>query len=226
MTDDIRKASTWTFDRAIDAPPAPAAVPGRASRARADSRMTFFREFLRHPDEIGSVIPSSRFLERRLVEIAGVESARVVVELGPGTGGTSRAILAALRADAHLLAIEINARFASLLRAVPDPRLVVHSGSAADIAEALVQHGLAAPDAILSGIPFSTMPAPLGRRILAAAWAALAPGGRFVAYQFRGSVAALGRELAGPPEVAVELRNAPPVRVYSWRKPPGRVSSA
>lgn len=220
MKDDIRKASTWTLDRPLGGPPPAMAAPARGGLARADSRLTFFREFLRHPDEIGSVIPSSRFLERRLVDVADVARARVVVELGPGTGGTSRAILAALRADANLLAIEINARFASLLRAVPDPRLVVHSGSAVDVGEALAQHGLAAPDAILSGIPFSTMPAPLGRRIIAAVWGALAPGGRFVAYQFRGSVAALGRELMGPPAVAVELRNAPPVRVYCWRKPP------
>lgn len=226
MDDDLRKASTWTLDRAVGAPQGAITAPSGRDRARADSRLTFFREFLRRPDEIGSIIPSSRFLERRLVEIAGIATARVVVELGPGTGGTSRAILGALRPDATLLAVEINNRFASLLRAIPDPRLVVHCGSAVDIVESLVQHGLAAPDAILSGIPFSTMPAPLGRRILKAAWSALGPGGRFVAYQFRGSVAVLGRELMGPPAVAVELRNTPPVRVYCWRKPDAGAGSA
>jgi len=185
----------------------------------ANARLTFFREFLRNPREIASVVPSSRFLEHRLVEVADVASARLVVELGPGTGGTTRAILRALAPDARLLAIEINLRFASLLRSVPDARLVVHTGAAIDIQETLAQHGLAGPDVVLSGIPFSTMPAGVGRQILRGAWLALAPGGRFVAYQFRASVATLGRDILGTPEVALELRNAPPMRVYRWRKP-------
>ena len=53
----------------------------------------FFRGFLRQPALIGSVIPSSRFLERRIVEAYGIAHSRMVVELGPGTGGTTRAIL-------------------------------------------------------------------------------------------------------------------------------------
>jgi phospholipid N-methyltransferase len=72
---------------------------------------------------------------------------------------------------------------------------------------------------ILSGIPFSTMPAEIGSRILAAVWEALAPGGRFVAYQLRARVAELGREVLGRPEVGYEFLNVPPMRVYCWRKP-------
>jgi phospholipid N-methyltransferase len=53
--------------------------------------LAFFRGFLRHPSLIGSVIPSSRFLERRVVEVAGIAHSRSVVELGPGTGGITRA---------------------------------------------------------------------------------------------------------------------------------------
>lgn len=193
------------------------APPG--SFVTASAHLTFFREFLRNPGQIASVVPSSRFLERRLVEIADVACARLVVELGPGTGGTTRAILRALAPEARLVAIEINPRFASLLRSVPDARLVVHTGSAIDIVETLAHCGLARPDVVLSGIPFSTMPSGIGDRILRAAWLALAPGGRFVAYQFRASVATLGRKILGTPEVALELRNAPPMRVYRWRKP-------
>ena len=59
---------------------------------------TFLQEFVRHPRQVASVVPSSRFLERRIVEAAGIRSAKVVVELGPGTGGTTRAIL---RSPAH-----------------------------------------------------------------------------------------------------------------------------
>jgi phospholipid N-methyltransferase len=189
------------------------------SRRKAYARLVFFREFLRHPDQVGSVVPSSRFLERRLVEIAAVERARLVVELGPGTGGTTAAILRALPSEGRLLAVEINPQFAARLHAVGDSRLIVHAGNAVDLGDALACRGLRDPDVVLSGIPFSTMSAAVGRRILVGAWRALAPGGRFVAYQFRGSVGILGGDILGAPEVTVEMRNAPPVRVYCWRKP-------
>ncbi len=228
MSDNIRKVTSWSLDGRADA--LASAHPGSVAtdvRAQARAPLTFFREFLRHPEEIASVVPSSRFLERRLVDIADVAHARLVVELGPGTGGTTRAILRALAADARLLAIEINPRFAALLRSVPDPRLTVHTGSAVDIEEALAAHGLELtwPDVVLSGIPFSTMPPAVGRRILRGAWHALAPGGSFVAYQFRACVATLGREIFGAPEIVLELRNAPPMRVYRWRKPPTALAS-
>jgi phosphatidylethanolamine/phosphatidyl-N-methylethanolamine N-methyltransferase len=184
-----------------------------------DPRLTFFREFLRHPGEIASIVPSSRFLERRLVDVAAVATAHLAVELGPGTGGTTAAVLRALPADARLLAIEINARFANLLRSTPDPRLLVHLGSAVEISDVLAQRGLPAPDIVLSGIPFSTTPAAIGRRILLGAWRALAPGGRLVAYQFRGAVGVLGRDVLGVPGVAIEWLNVPPMRVFCWRKP-------
>lgn len=182
-------------------------------------RRAFFQEFLRHPEQVGSVVPSSRFLEARVVRTAGVADAKLVVELGPGTGGITRAVLNALPRDSKLLAVEINEEFARLVRREPDPRLIVHCGSAVDLPEILAQHGLASPDVILSGIPFSTMPAEIGSRILAAVWEALAPGGRFVAYQLRARVAELGREVLGRPEVGYEFLNVPPMRVYCWRKP-------
>ena len=71
----------------------------------------------------------------------------------------------------------------------------MHEGSAADIPEALVKHDLGAPDVVLSGIPFSTMPRELGLAILRSVKASLAPGGRFVAYQFRDVVHTLGKQV-------------------------------
>ena len=47
-------------------------------------RFTFFGEFLKHPLQVASIIPSSRFVERRIVQTAGVDCAKTIVELGPG----------------------------------------------------------------------------------------------------------------------------------------------
>jgi len=199
----------------------------RPARAATIDGVAFLKGFLRNPDQVGSVVPSSRFLERRIVNMAGLAGARMVVELGPGTGGTTQAILEALPADARLLAIEISAEFVSLLKSRPDPRLTVHLGSARHVRDALISCDLPPADAVISGIPFSTMPESLGHEILREVWASIAPGGCFVAYQFRDHVARLGRRVLGEPRIGVELLNVPPMRIYKWRKPlDGSIPSA
>jgi phospholipid N-methyltransferase len=123
-----------------------------------------------------------------------------------------------MRPDARLLAIEINPRLAESVRErIRDPRLVVHCGSAEDLAPALAANGLAAPDAVISGIPFSTMPRAVGLGILRAIRDSLSPTGCFVAYQVRDKVAVLAREVfAKPTRVELEVRNVPPMRVYRF----------
>ena len=168
-------------------------------RAQPDMKLEFLRGFLRHPRGVGSVVPSSRFLERRLVEFANVAQWTSVVELGPGTGGTTRAILRAMRRDATLLAIELDALFAEAVGEIGDRRLFVHKGSAEFIGEALATHGLCRPHLVISGIQFSTMPADIGTRIIESVRRVLAPGGLFVAYQLRSTVAELAAPIMGEP---------------------------
>ena len=196
--------------------------PIRRLRERGDAPVLFFRSFLERPKEVGSVIPSSRFLERRVARAAELDRARLVVELGPGTGGTTHALLRHMAPGARLLAIEINPRLARQVRQrIPDPRLTVHMGSATEVAEALRQHGLGPPDVVVSGIPFSTMPRGIGLAILRAVRDALAPGGLFVAYQVRDRVAVLAREVFSRPRVELEMRNVPPMRVWRFAKEAG-----
>lgn len=185
---------------------------------RSSRGLEFFRGFLRSPDQVGSVIPSSRFLERRLVRAAAIADADCVVELGPGTGGTTRALLEVMRPEAKLLTIELDRHFAELLNTIGDPRLFSHHGSAADLGQILLEYGLPRPDAIVSGIPFSTMPKAVGCAILQVIHEHLAPGGRFVAYQFRGHVGRMGSTILGEPEVELEWLNVPPMRFYRWKR--------
>lgn len=191
----------------------------RLKSVRQDRPVDFFRGFLERPKQVGSVIPSSRFLERRVVGAADLGQARVVVELGPGTGGSTRALLKALPEDAVLIAIEINPDFVRVLeRDLPDSRLIVHEGSAANLREALAKYGFESADVVISGIPFSTMPTELGAAIIEEVHASLVPGGRFVAYQLRDKVHELGRRVFGRARVQTELRNMPPMRVYRWER--------
>ncbi len=189
-------------------------------RKRTNGHLLFAQQFLRHPLQIGSIIPSSAFLERRVIAAADIASAGCVVELGPGTGGMTQAMLRAMPPQARLLSIEINPLFHEQVSRIADERLIAHLGSAADTRDIAASYGLGAPDAVVSGIPFSTMDQTLGAQILAAITGVLAPGGRFVAYQFNPRVAALGEPFLGPPQVAMELLNIPPMRVFRWDKAP------
>lgn len=203
---------------------------GRASRL--GDAVAFLRGFLAHPIEVASVVPSSVFLEARIVQAADLAQARCVVELGPGTGGTTRALLRALAPQARLLAIEVNPGFCGRLRRlIDDPRLAVHAGSAESLADALRRRHLPAADVVVSGIPFSTLPGDVAQRIAAAIHANLAPGGRVVAYQCRSHVAGYLAPHLGPPRSAWEWRSLTPMRMFVWVKPvdaaaaPGPVSS-
>jgi phosphatidylethanolamine/phosphatidyl-N-methylethanolamine N-methyltransferase len=186
--------------------------------ARSNHHLAFLRAFFRRPRAVGSLVPSSPFLERRMVQLAGAASAPLLVELGPGTGGTTRALLRAMREDARLLAIELDPDFLPILRRIPDPRLSVHAGNARDMSAILAEHGLEAPEVVISGIPFSTMGDDNGRAVLQAIHEVLPTGGRFVAYQLRDRVQTLADPVFGPGRVELELWNIPPMRVYCWER--------
>ncbi|HLJ36924.1 MAG TPA: methyltransferase domain-containing protein [Steroidobacteraceae bacterium] len=159
--------------------------PQVAPAAKNGQALLFARNFFRHPRMLGSIVPSSRFLIRELLAPIDWKRAHVIVEYGPGVGGITAEVLRRMRSDAMLIAIEMNPDFVSYLRgALRDPRLRVVEGSAESIDEVLRRCGQSQADYIISGIPFSTIPAPLRERILRKTRAALAPGGAFLVYQF------------------------------------------
>ena len=190
----------------------------KSTRSLLNGRFAFFQEFLKHPFQIGSIIPSSRFLEQRILGASAIASATTVGELGYGTGGTTRAILGAMPNHARLLSIEINPHFHSLVNDIEDERLIAHLGSACELKTIISNYGLDAPDVVISGIPFSTMSNNDGSQVIDAISSQLAPNGRFVAYQVSGQVATLCRPVLGPGQMAMELLNIPPMRVYRWEK--------
>lgn len=191
----------------------------RLPPARPGDALRFLAGFLRRPLAVASIVPSSRYLVRRIAQAATSGGARSVVELGPGTGVVTRGLLDGLPRDARLLALELEADFVERLADERDPRLTVHGGDARDLQAVLAQHRMPAPEAIVSGIPFSTLGPVAGDQVLTAVWNALAPGGRFVAYQFRPHVDRYATPRFGEPQVVFEPRNVPPMSVYCWVKP-------
>ena len=163
-------------------------MPENAPSRFADV-LLFARNFVRHPRMLGSIIPSSRFLIKQVLEPIAWDRARVIVEYGPGVGNITAEVLRHLRPDGHVVAIETNRDFVQYLQgALPDPRLQVVQGSAADVDTILETLGLGAASYIISGIPFSTMPDTLRTAIVRKSRAVLEPGGAFLVYQFSSRV--------------------------------------
>jgi len=156
-----------------------------SSRGAGGNALLFARNFFRHPRMLGSIVPSSRFLIKQLLEPVDFGRARVIVEYGPGVGGITTEVLRRMHPDAALIAIEMNPDFVSYLHeSIADKRLKVVEGSAVAVDEILRRFGFAHADYIISGIPFSTIPAPLRQRILRKTRDLLEPGGAFLVYQF------------------------------------------
>lgn len=179
----------------------------------------FARNFFKHPRMLGSIIPSSSFLIRRLLEPVDWERTRLIVEYGPGVGTITREILDRLHPEATLLVIEMNEDFVDFLnRSLSDPRLKVVAGSAEAIEAELERLNLPPADYVVAGLPFSTMPPAVRERILRGSHAALAPQGEMLIYQFSPKVSADLHQTFRHVDSTFEPINIPPARVYFCHK--------
>ncbi len=188
---------------------------GVSGRARAAELLLFAVNFLRHPNMLGSIIPSSRFLVNQVLRPIDWRRARVIVEYGPGVGTFTAEILRRMRADAQLVAIETNRDFVSFLKTqLTDARLHVVHGSAAEVHSVLGRLGLPAAEYVISGIPLGSMPEPVRADIVSKTRAALAPGGKFLVYQFTPRVLPALRRTFGEVRSGFEPCNFPPALLF------------
>lgn len=179
----------------------------------------FLAGFFKHPVMVGSIVPSSQRLIRRMLAPVDWSGTKLFVEYGPGVGTFCRPVLERLAPDAQLIAIDTNPDFIGYLRTtIRDGRFHAVHGSAADVQQIVRDHGFDAADYVLSGLPFSTLPPGLGDGIAAATRAVLRPGGAFLVYQFNPRV----RDFLAPQfariDHAMEWWNVPPAQLYwAWK---------
>lgn len=176
----------------------------------------FRRRLLSNPRQVSAIAPSSRFLARAMTEGLGPQTGRVV-EFGPGTGVLTRGILARGVDPRNLTLFEMDPEFAHFLKQA-FPAATVHIASAAT-AGALVEPGVGA---VVSGLPLLSMPTPVRRGIVEAAFAVLKPGAPLIQFTY-GHRPPLPDALIDDLGLTVEkgalvLANLPPARVYRFRK--------
>jgi len=187
-----------------------------------NDHVKFLSAFVRKPILTGAIAPSSRWLGRRMTENMGLERAETVVELGPGTGPFTRAILEVINRKALFLAVEINPEFASKLTA-QFPQVVVINDSAEKLEQYLAQYQRAKADSILCGLPWAGFPRDLQDRLLSAVLKSLRPGGKFATFAYcHGLLLPPGQRFrrllkdnfARVETTRVVWRNMPPAFVY------------
>jgi phospholipid N-methyltransferase len=190
-------------------------------RRSPSPRWQFLRGFLKHPVMVGSVIPSSRVLIEKMLAPVDWNQTRLFVEYGPGVGTFTRPVLDRLAPDAKLVTIDTNPEFTRYLKeSLDDPRLVAVHGSAADVEKILADRGLGQADFVLSGLPFSTLPAGVGEDIAEATANVIRPGGAFLVYQFSPKVRAFIEPHFERIDRGFEWVNVPPATLFwAWREP-------
>ena len=185
---------------------------------RLDDEVRFLRSWIEKPLHMGAVMPSGRVLARTMAQYVDIKSTGPVVELGPGTGAITSALIEHGVDQKRLVLVEYNPGFCALLRdRYPLARVV--QGDAYTLRESL-RNVLSAPaSAVVSGLPLVTKPMLTRLKLIRDAFVALAPGAPFV--QFTYSVAPpIPKSLPGVSTEASERiwMNLPPARVWVYRK--------
>jgi phosphatidylethanolamine/phosphatidyl-N-methylethanolamine N-methyltransferase len=188
---------------------------------RLDDEVRFLRSWIERPLSTGAVTPSGRILARTMARYVDPDTNGPVVELGPGTGPVTEALVQAGVAPSRLVLVEFNANFCRILRArYPDATLV--QGDAYSLRRLLETLLIQPAAAVVSGLPLVTKPIRMRLRLLRDAFDLMLPGAPFV--QFTYSVASpLPRRFGGFSAEASERiwMNIPPARVWVYRKARG-----
>ena len=185
---------------------------------RLDDEVRFLRSWIEKPLRMGAVMPSGKVLARTMAQYVDVNSTAPVVELGPGTGAITNALIEHGVDQKRLVLVEYNPGFCALLRdRYPQARVV--QGDAYALRDSLGDVLSAPASAVVSGLPLVTQPMLKRLKLIRDAFLALAPGAPFV--QFTYSVAPpIPKSLPGVSTEASERiwMNLPPARVWVYRK--------
>jgi phosphatidylethanolamine/phosphatidyl-N-methylethanolamine N-methyltransferase len=185
---------------------------------RLDDEVRFLRSWIEKPLHMGAVMPSGRVLARTMAQYVDIDSDGPVIELGPGTGAITNALIAHGVDQQRLVLVEYNPGFCALLRD-RYPQATVVQGDAYALRDSLWNVLSAPASAVVSGLPLVTKPMLTRLKLIRDAFVALAPGSPFV--QFTYSVAPpIPRSLPGVSTEASERiwMNLPPARVWVYRK--------
>jgi phosphatidylethanolamine/phosphatidyl-N-methylethanolamine N-methyltransferase len=185
---------------------------------RLDDEMRFIRSWIEKPLSIGAVTPSGKVLARTMASFVDPSIPGPVIELGPGTGPVTEALVEQGVDPSRLVLVEFNPEFCRLLRTrYPDATVV--RGDAYALHRVFGRMLSQPAAAIVSGLPLVTKPLKTRVRLLREAFRLMQPGAPFVQFTYA-VMPPIPRALAGVSTEASERiwMNVPPARVWVYRK--------
>jgi len=185
---------------------------------RLDDEVRFLRSWIEKPLHMGAVMPSGRLLARTMAQYVDVDATGPVIELGPGTGAITSALIEHGVDPKRLVLVEYNPGFCALLRD-RYPQAKVVQGDAYRLKDTLWNMLNGPATAVVSGLPLVTKPMLTRLKLVRDAFSALAPGAPFVQFTYS-VVPPIPKSLPGVSTEASERiwMNLPPARVWVYRK--------
>lgn len=189
-----------------------------AKKPRLDDEMQFIRSWIEKPLSTGAVMPSSRVLARTMARYVDPNANGPVIELGPGTGPVTEALVQHGVDPARLILVEFNPDFCRLLR-TRYPAATVVQGDAYRLRRLLGTFVREPAAAVVSGLPLVTKPLRTRLRLISDAMSLLASGAPFVQFTYA-MVPPIPKALSGIKAEPSELiwMNLPPARVWVYRE--------
>jgi len=186
---------------------------------RLDDEVRFIRSWLEKPLAIGAVTPSSRILARTMASYVDPESPGPVIELGPGTGPVTEALVARGIEPKRLILVEFNANFCRLLRS-RYPEATVVQGDAYSLKRLLDNLVRQPAAAVVSGLPLLTKPLRTRLRLISDVFSLLQPDAPFIQFTYSMTTPPIPKGLARVETEASDRiwLNFPPARVWVYRK--------
>ena len=186
-------------------------------RDRFEDEARFLRSWLERPLVTGALTPSSKMLARVMASYVDPRQPGPVVELGPGTGPVTDAIVRRGVAQDRLVLVEFNPEFCKLLKR-RFPKATVVEGDAYDIGRTL--EGLSDAAATVSSLPLLTKPMEQRIALMRGAFDLMAPNAPFIQFTYAvvPPIPARAPDYAAEPSNRIWL-NLPPARVWVYRRP-------
>jgi len=182
-----------------------------------DDELQFIRSWIDKPLAVGAVMPSGKVLARTMARYVDPQSNGPVIELGPGTGPVTEALVKRGIDPKRLVLVEFNPDFCRLLR-TRYPAATVVQGDAYRLRRLLGTLLKEPAAAVVSGLPLITKPLRTRLRLISDAMALLAPGAPFVQFTYA-MMPPIPKALSGIKAEASERiwMNVPPARVWVYR---------
>jgi len=176
----------------------------------------FLYKFIQKPKEIGSVIPSSSFLTKKMLANLPWDNIETLVELGAGTGVFTKFITENKNESCQIFVIEQDT---DMRKALQDKYPTFHYGAKAEKLDCLLQrYDLPQVDCIVSGLPFAAFSESLREKIMMAVNHSLKPGGIFVAFQYSLQMRKTLKKQFDEVIIGFVPLNMPPAFVYYCKK--------